>query len=105
VTGPSGVCRIAPVRAGVADWGAARTLVVKPAADRPMSARQRQIVAFIADYTAAYGYPPTYREIGAAVGLRSLNTVRYQLGRLAELGVLEGRPAARRARTLRLVGG
>ena len=56
---------------------------------RPISDKQKQILAFIREYTAERGYPPSVREIGAAVGLRSPSTVHAHIKRLQELGYLE----------------
>ncbi|MFD9125660.1 transcriptional repressor LexA [Kitasatospora sp. NPDC059571] len=62
--------------------------------------RQREILAVIADHTAARGYPPTMREIGRAVGLSSSSSVAHQLNRLQNLGYVEADP--QRTRTYRL---
>lgn len=37
----------------------------------------------------AYGYPPTVREIGAALGLSSPGTVQRHLDKLEALGLIE----------------
>ena len=67
---------------------------------RPISDKQKQILAFIREYTAEQGYPPSVREIGAAVGLRSPSTVHSHLKRLQELGYLEKDEHKTRAITL-----
>lgn len=56
---------------------------------RSISVKQKQILDFIASYSASQGYPPSVREIGAAVGLRSPSSVHAQLKHLRELGYLE----------------
>jgi repressor LexA len=66
---------------GVMDSGA---LVVP----QPLTATQTRIVKYIAAFARQNGFPPTVREIGAAVGLASSSTVAYQLKRLEKLGVL-----------------
>ena len=39
------------------------------------SSKREEIYAFLKDYIASHGYPPTTREIMAGVGLRSLSPV------------------------------
>ena len=60
-----------------------------------LTARQRQILAVIRRWTDEHGYPPTIREIGAAVGLTSTSSVARQLAILEKLGLLsrDGRSA------------
>ncbi len=36
-----------------------------------LTKRQQEIFDFIRKYSAKYGYPPTVRDIGKAVGLRA----------------------------------
>jgi repressor LexA len=62
---------------------------------RDLTARQRNIVQVIEDSIQRYGYAPTLREIGEAVGLASTSSVSHQLSRLAKKGYLSrdaGRP-------------
>jgi repressor LexA len=64
-------------------------------ADRDLTARQRSIVQVIEDSIQRYGYAPTLREIGEAVGLASTSSVSHQLSRLEQKGCLSrgaGRP-------------
>jgi repressor LexA len=56
--------------------------------DVRLTARQRQILTMIRDWVDQHGYPPTMREIGAAVGLASPSSVAHQLKTLKELGLL-----------------
>ena len=67
---------------------------------RPISEKQREILAFIRDYTNGQGYPPSVREIASAVGLRSPSSVHAHLKRLRELGYLEKDDHKTRAITL-----
>lgn len=67
---------------------------------RPISDKQKQILAFIREFTVSQGYPPSVREIGAAVGLRSPSTVHSHIKRLQELGYLEKDAHKTRAITL-----
>ncbi|MDX6539844.1 MAG: repressor LexA [Gaiellales bacterium] len=67
-----------------------------------LTARQREILAFVNDHSAQHGYPPTVREIGTAVGLTSSSTVHAHLANLERIGLLRRDPAKPRA--LNLVG-
>jgi repressor LexA len=62
-----------------------------------LSKRQKEIFDFIRRYAAKYGYPPTVREIGKAVGLTSSSTVHAHLAKLEKLGVLRRDPTKPRA--------
>lgn len=53
-----------------------------------LSDRQRRMIEFISDFTNESGYPPSIREIGAAVGISSTSVVNYNLNRLVEEGFL-----------------
>lgn len=57
--------------------------------DRGLSARRKQILDYIVATTRQRGYPPTVREIGDAVGLRSSSTVHFHLNVLQKLGLIE----------------
>jgi repressor LexA len=50
--------------------------------------RQRRILEFIQQFSQEYGYPPSIREIGRAVGISSTSVVNYNLNRLVEEGYL-----------------
>lgn len=56
--------------------------------DEQLSERQQGILGFLAEYVEENGYPPSIREIGAAVGISSTSVVSYNLERLAERGYL-----------------
>jgi repressor LexA len=62
--------------------------------------RQR-IIAAIEDSVAKRGYPPTVREICAAVGLSSTDSVQEQLGKLEKQGRIRREPG--KVRTLVVV--
>src|SRR6266540_1759678 len=62
-----------------------------------LTKRQQEIFDFIRRYGAKYGYPPTVREIGKAVGLASSSTVHAHLANLERYGVLKRNPAKPRA--------
>lgn len=50
--------------------------------------RQREMLAVIASSIRTYGYPPTMRAIGAAMGIRSTNGVNDHLQALQRKGCL-----------------
>ena len=53
-----------------------------------LTVKQQRIYDFIQDFTARHGYPPSVREIGAAVGLKSPSTVHFHLKGLEEAGMI-----------------
>ena len=53
------------------------------------SDKSKKIVDFVRQYTHEKGFPPSIREIGAAVGLRSTASVSYHLQQLQEQGLLQ----------------
>jgi repressor LexA len=66
-----------------------------------LTKRQQEIFDFIKRYSAKYGYPPTVRDIGKAVGLASSSTVHAHLANLERLGLLRRDPSKPRAIELR----
>ena len=62
-----------------------------------LTKRQQEIFDFIRRYSAKYGYPPTVRDIGKAVGLASSSTVHAHLANLEKLGLLRRDPSKPRA--------
>src|SRR3954454_19892344 len=65
--------------------------------DLGLTKRQQEIFDYIKRYAGKYGYPPTVREIGKAVGLASSSTVHAHLANLEKYGVLKRNPAKPRA--------
>ncbi|QOY61489.1 transcriptional repressor LexA [Thermophilibacter immobilis] len=63
--------------------------------------RQLAIYDFIRSYTGEHGYPPSVREIGAAVGLASPSTVHMHLKVLEEQGLI--RRDSKKPRTIEVV--
>ncbi len=59
--------------------------------------RQDQIYEYLKNFQREHGYPPSVREIGAAVGLKSASTVHGYLRCLEERGLIEREPDKRRA--------
>jgi len=66
-------------------------------ADLNLTKRQQEIVDFIKKYSAKYGYPPTVRDIGKAIGLTSSSTVHAHLSNLEKVGLLRRDPTKPRA--------
>jgi len=62
-----------------------------------LTRRQREVYEFICDHLRRFGYPPTVRDIGRAVGLASPSTVHTHLANLERLGLLRRDPAKPRA--------
>jgi repressor LexA len=62
-----------------------------------LTKRQQEIFDFIRRYSAKYGYPPTVRDIGKAVGLASSSTVHAHLANLEKIGLLRRDPSKPRA--------
>ena len=62
-----------------------------------LTRRQQEIFDFIRRYSAKYGYPPTVRDIGKAVGLASSSTVHAHLANLEKIGLLRRDPSKPRA--------
>jgi repressor LexA len=68
-----------------------------PVGAAALTARQRAILETIHAHVDAHGYPPSVREIGDAVGLRSSSSVHAQLETLEEKGYLKRDPTKPRA--------
>jgi repressor LexA len=64
---------------------------------KDLTKRQAEIFDFIKKYSAKYGYPPTVRDIGKAVGLASSSTVHAHLSNLEKVGLLRRDPTKPRA--------
>jgi site-specific DNA recombinase len=62
-----------------------------------LTKRQQEIFDFIRKHSAKYGYPPTVRDIGKAVGLASSSTVHAHLANLEKIGLLRRDPSKPRA--------
>jgi repressor LexA len=64
---------------------------------KDLTKRQQEIFDFIKKHSAKYGYPPTVRDIGKAVGLASSSTVHAHLANLEKVGLLRRDPSKPRA--------
>ena len=62
--------------------------------------KQEKILEFLNEHIAEKGFPPTVREICAAVGLKSTATVSYHLTELKKQGRIHADSAKRRAISL-----
>ena len=67
-----------------------------------LSTMQRRIYEYIVSCIQQQGYPPSVREIGEAVGLKSPSTVHFHLKHLEEAGVIEKGAGKGRAITLKV---
>ncbi len=65
-----------------------------------LTAKQQQIYDFILSFISEHGYPPSVREIGAAVGLKSPSTVHFHMKGLEKAGVIVKADGKTRAITL-----
>ena len=70
---------------------------------KKISAKQQRILDYINEFSLEHGYPPSVREIGAEMGLRSPSTVHAHLKKLQEAGYLE--PTEHKSRALTPVQG
>lgn len=55
---------------------------------KTLSPKQQQIYDYIIAFSAEHGYPPSVREIGAFVGLKSPSTVHFHLKGLETAGLI-----------------
>ena len=62
-----------------------------------LDARARAVYETVRDAVIAHGYPPSMREIGAAVGLTSPSSVKHQLDKLERFGLVRRDPNRPRA--------
>lgn len=67
---------------------------------KELTPKQQEIYDFIVQFTQENGYPPSVREIGQAVGLKSPSTVHFHIKGLESAGVLTKAAGKTRAMTL-----
>lgn len=65
-----------------------------------LTTQQQRIYDFIRTSIQQVGYPPTLREIGQEIGVRSPSTVKYHLNNLRDAGVLRWEEGKTRSITL-----
>lgn len=68
-----------------------------------LTEKQRQIYQFIISFQQDHGYPPSVREIGEHVGLKSPSTVHFHLKGLEEAGIIT--KAEGKTRAITVAGG
>ena len=54
-----------------------------------LSQREQRIMEFLTRFEQTRGYPPTIREIGAAIGVQSTSLVNFYLNHLQEMSFIE----------------
>lgn len=69
---------------------------------KPLTFCQQRVLDFIVQHTEQHRFVPSRREIAAALGVRSLNTVACHLKGLTQKGYLA--PADGKTRALRVLG-
>ena len=62
------------------------------------------ILTYIKNYIKEHGYPPTVREIGAGVWLKSTSSVQSHLKKMLEMGMIESDAGLGFPRTIRVPG-
>ena len=77
--------------------GAVSAFPDPPADPGKLTPRQRKVLEVIRDWVERFGYPPSVREIGDAVGLTSTSSVHHQLRTLGRKGYLRRDPHRTRA--------
>jgi repressor LexA len=77
--------------------GAVSTFPDPPTDPTGLTPRQRKVLEVIRDWVERFGYPPSVREIGDAVGLTSTSSVHHQLRTLERKGYLRRDPHRTRA--------
>ena len=66
-----------------------------------LTKKQLLLLDFIKDFTENHNYSPSYREIMAGVGLKSVSAVAEHVSNLVEKGVIKKTPGS--ARSLELI--
>lgn len=70
---------------------------------KQLTAKQQQIYDYIVSFTEEHGYPPSVREIGEYVGLKSPSTVHFHLKGLQSAGLIT--QAAGKTRAISIADG
>jgi repressor LexA len=89
---PKGVPKRKPLRGNLRSFPEPNA-----AEDAELPIRQREVLEVIRTWVERFGYPPSVREIGEAVGLTSTSSVAYQLRALEQKGYLRRDPNRPRA--------
>ena len=64
---------------------------------KELTKRQNEILTYIKKYMVSHGYPPTIREIGAALGVSSPATIHAHLANLESKGFIKKEDTKNRA--------
>ena len=67
---------------------------------KTLSPKQQQIYDYIVSFSGLHGYPPSVREIGEYVGLKSPSTVHFHLKGLEAAGLITKAEGKTRAITI-----
>ncbi len=67
---------------------------------KDLTPKQQEIYDFIVSFSDEHGYPPSVREIGQAVGLKSPSTVHFHMKGLENAGAITRAAGKTRAMTL-----
>ena len=65
---------------------------------------RQKMLDFIIAYIDEHGYPPTVREIGAGMNLKSTSSVHRQLLKMQDEGIIESDEGFSVSRAIRVVG-
>jgi repressor LexA len=90
---PKGIPKRKPLRGNLRSFPD----VEQTAEGEDLPERQREVLEVIRTWVERFGYPPSVREIGEAVGLTSTSSVSYQLRALEQKGYLRRDPNRPRA--------
>ena len=66
-----------------------------------LTKRQQSVLRYIENYLAKYGYPPSIREIGTALGIKSLRGVTIHLDALERKGFIHRESTSRSIQVLK----
>ena len=77
------------LKRGVVKWEKPSIGIMGGQSMQPLSKMQQRIYDYLVECIRDQGYPPSVREIGEAVGLKSPSTVHFHLKHLEEAGVIE----------------
>lgn len=56
-----------------------------------------KLLTYLKNYQCQHGYTPSYREMEAYLGIKSVNTVDYYLNKLIDRGLIRKNPSKKRA--------
>jgi len=70
----------------------------------PPTARQVDVLRFIAQHTAEHGYPPTHREICVGIGVESTHGVAQHIEALKRKGLVSRKPLVSRGVVVTALG-